>query len=190
MSVKTYNYRCQNDNGDCTYQFQQVIRPRMPKRSRRTARCCGPAVVVVSSCVTRSRLIHARAFLSCQSKRFLFQTLGRSLSIFFSFSTINGVLEDACRWYRLSAGDTRMYQPRGTYESLNSPESKDANRSRDWKVTEQCGGLFATTWQSRRRNEREKELTARHEVQKCRLMIFRLVQMWQSRVGARIRIEK
>jgi len=140
MSVKTYNYRCQNDNGDCTYRFQRVIRPRMPKRSRRAARCCGPAVVVVSSCVTR--LIHARAFLSCQSKRFLFQTLGRSLSIFFSFSTINGVLEDACRWYRLSAGDTRMYQPRGTYESLNSPESKDANRSRDWKVTEQCGRLL------------------------------------------------
>lgn len=59
------------------------------------------------------------------SKRLLYRTLRRSLSLFF-FSVTNDALGNACRWYRLSARQ-RENVPRGTYEFSRFAE--DADRS-------------------------------------------------------------
>jgi len=88
----------------------------------------------VSSFVTR--LIHTRAFLSCQTSVFFFTPFddlpfSLSLSLSLSLSPINDVFGDAYRWYRLSTGDTRTCQSRGTYEILEFTENVD--RSRGWR---------------------------------------------------------
>lgn len=142
----TCDHRYRNDNDDRTHRFQRVRRPTTPKRSRRAARCCGSAVVVVSSCVTHSLLVHARAFLSCQASVLFFAPFD-DLSPF--FSPINGFLGNACRWYCLSAKQLENV-PFAVARHIRILE--DADRS---SVAEGSSESLATTWRSRRRRKRE-----------------------------------
>lgn len=76
----------------------------------------------MSSCVTRSRLVHARAFLSCQASVFFFAPFdGLTLSLF--FSRINGVFGNACRLSVAIVYQRATRRPsRGIYESSASPK--------------------------------------------------------------------
>lgn len=105
----------------------------------------------MSSCVTRSLLVHARAFLSCQALKGSFSrpsTISLSCSL---LSTVSSRGHAVGTVYQ--RGNTRTCQSRGTCESWNSPKT-GLERPSQRRIRSLPPGTGE--------KERERELTLHH----------------------------